>query len=64
MHLKLIIIKSRLFNNMPLKATIAAQRKNIAEFNAAQLDLPIQHQKRVTILLADFVKPTIVDTKS
>ena len=43
MHLKLIIIKCRLFNDMPLKATIAAQRKNIAEFNAARLDLPIQH---------------------
>ena len=41
MHLKLI--KSRLFNNMPPKAAIASWGKNIAGFNAAQLDLPTQH---------------------
>jgi hypothetical protein len=41
--LKLIIIKFRLFNNMPPKASIASQRKNIAGFNAAQMNVPTQH---------------------
>jgi len=41
--LQLIIIKFRLFDNMLLKASIASQWKNMAGFNAAQMNLPIQH---------------------
>jgi hypothetical protein len=41
--LKLIIIKFRLFNNIPPKASIVSQQKNIAGFKAVQMNIPTQH---------------------